>query len=484
MSRPARRARRALTVAAAAAGLVAAAVLAPTSQAGAQDTEPAPAAGGDLPIVFVHGLAGSGAQYETQAMRFASNGYDPDRIRAFEYSTASTLAVIQAATGGHNGSLTAFIDDLRHEYDADQVVLVGHSLGTAVANAYLADTDRAARVAYYVAVDGSSNANCGVGHDDLACMGVWAGGNSGNVGGNNVRLPDESHVEVATSADSFAAQYEFVTGDAPATTQVLPEPPGEVEISGRAVDFPANVGAEGATLEVWRVHSGSGHRTSDRPEATEVIGASGEWGPISVNGLHHYELTVSRPGSGTGHYYFQPFLRSNQLVRLNLSPADSPILENTHAGPDHAAAVVIRNREMWTDHPSGRNDQLTVTTTTAAGARYDTGNVLAGLTANNIIGSHLHDAEATPGESTLNPLPYFPAQPFQTGVDVYMPADAMADGSITFANTPRGAAADLQVVRTPNWPSDEHRIVVNFRDHVQEINSWPECRRQRPSPCG
>lgn len=49
----------------------------------------APAAAGHtgdkpLPIVFVHGSAGSGAQYASVARRFVSNGYPADRIRTFE----------------------------------------------------------------------------------------------------------------------------------------------------------------------------------------------------------------------------------------------------------------------------------------------------------------------------------------------------------------------------------------------------------------
>ncbi len=36
-----------------------------------------------LPIVYVHGGAGSGAQYETQAMRFSSNNY-PNVVRAID----------------------------------------------------------------------------------------------------------------------------------------------------------------------------------------------------------------------------------------------------------------------------------------------------------------------------------------------------------------------------------------------------------------
>ena len=72
-------------------------------------------------------------------------------------------------------------------------------------------------------------------------MGIWQGTNTtGNVGGTNVRLSPQTHVQVTTSAESFAAQYEFFNSEAPRTTLVVPEPPGRVEISGRAVEFPQN----------------------------------------------------------------------------------------------------------------------------------------------------------------------------------------------------------------------------------------------------
>jgi triacylglycerol esterase/lipase EstA (alpha/beta hydrolase family) len=41
-----------------------------------------------VPIVFVHGAAGSAAQYETQARRLAGNGYPARYVRAFEYDSS------------------------------------------------------------------------------------------------------------------------------------------------------------------------------------------------------------------------------------------------------------------------------------------------------------------------------------------------------------------------------------------------------------
>jgi pimeloyl-ACP methyl ester carboxylesterase len=433
---------------------------------------PAAAAADDrLPIVFVHGGAGSGAQYQTQAMRFDSNGYPAELISAFEYNSASPLAIAAAPT-----QLNNHIDAVRAEHGVEQVHLVGHSLGTFVSSLYLGQPARAAKVASYVGVDGQGGATCPGG---VPCIGIWAN-TTGNLGGNNVHLPDQTHVEVATSEASFAAQYGFFTGEAPATTLVLPEPPGQVAIAGRAVDFPANAGTAGATLRIWEVERQTGERKYAEPVATFELDSSGAWGPVKVNGQQHYEFELEREGLATAHKYAQPFIRSSHLVRVLATPVGSAIAANTNAGDGHAAAVVIREREWWGSREP--MDQLWVGTRSASG-NVDAIDVLANVTANNAIGIHLHDAAATPGESTGELLPFFPTQAFQTGVDVFMPANDPPDGTISFVSIPRGDMSSPQVVNVPNWASSEHRINVRFNDYVQDITSWGECMRQRPSPC-
>src|SRR4030043_2274368 len=44
------------------------------------------------PIVFIHGFAGSAAQFESQAMRFESNGYPASYIAAYEYDSSPGLS--------------------------------------------------------------------------------------------------------------------------------------------------------------------------------------------------------------------------------------------------------------------------------------------------------------------------------------------------------------------------------------------------------
>jgi pimeloyl-ACP methyl ester carboxylesterase len=463
--------------------LVMAALMASAGSAAASHTSDSEA----LPIVFVHGGAGSGAQYESIARRFSSNGYPDERIAVFEYNSASPAAIAAAPAG-----VEALINDLRARFGVDQVNLVGHSLGTFVSNNFLADPARRALVRHYVGVDGASNTTCrDVWEPDpaqnIACMGIWAQPQGARaVGSTNHSFEGgQTHVEAATSPESFAFQYEFFTGDEPDTTLILPEPPGQVTISGRAVNFPANAGVEGATLQIWEIDGATGARMDDEPRATFEIGADGNWGPVKVNGQQHYEFVLLRdePGARQHHLYFQPFIRDSHLVRLLTSPPDSDIPNNTNVGPNHAAAVVVRYKEWWNTHPSGRNDLLEVGTTSPSQGDEPPVDILQNVSGNGDIGIHIHDVAPADQVSSLSVIPFFDALAFQTGIDVFMPATDPADGTISFRNAPRGDATRPQVLNIPNRASAGHANTVSFNDYVQDINTWGECKRAKPSPC-
>jgi hypothetical protein len=93
--------------------------------------------------------------------------------------------------------------------------------------------------------------------------------------------------------------------------------------------------------------------------------------------------------------------------------------------------------------------------------------VLTDFVGNAAIGLHVHDDAATPRATSLAALPYFSGQPFQDGIDVYLPASASEspDGTITVTNIPRGVSDRPQTLNVPNWPSDRHSISVMFADH-------------------
>jgi len=216
----------------------------------------------ELPVVFVHGFSGSAQQYETQALRWASNGY-PKPVTGID----------RLFVGFTLDQLDAFIDAALAETGDTKVYAIGHSAGTAVMTSYLNSSPaRAARVAKYIGIDGASNATCPGGVDaggapNVPCMGVWGRGSTTRMVGpdHNVYLSEQGHTQSVTSAESFAAQYEFLTGKAPKTTLILPEHPRDVEISGRALNFPNNTGIDGATLELWEVNLLTGERTRPAP---------------------------------------------------------------------------------------------------------------------------------------------------------------------------------------------------------------------------
>jgi pimeloyl-ACP methyl ester carboxylesterase len=400
-------------------------------------TDPAAALPDDvaLPIVFVHGFAGSAQQYESQAMRFVANGYPAERIVAYDHDGAGL------DIEGYTAGLDEVVDQTLEDLQADQVYLVGHSRGTTVSSAYLGDADRAAKVAKYVAIDGQPCPKV------VPC-----------VAPNQAALPGQAHVETATSKESFAMQYQFLVGEEPDVVDIVAqrEP---VVLSGRAVNFPANTGREGTTLDVWEIAPDTGQRIGPEPVASFDLGADGAFGPLEVKTGGHYEYALSSDPSSTEHHlYPQPYVRSSGLVRLLSSPPDGPTRTNTNAGDDHSSIIAIRMREWYATDAA---DVLEVSTDGSEPV-----NAIVDFVGDGAIGLHLHDDDATPGETSFAALPYFAEQPFQSGIDVFMPASPEADGTITVTNHPRGDATRPQTFNVPNWPSSGHTISLMFADHT------------------
>jgi pimeloyl-ACP methyl ester carboxylesterase len=415
-------------------------------------TDPLPPLPDDvtLPIVFAHGGAGSAQQYASQAMRFAANGYPQDRIVAYDHDGAG-FDVAQFLPG-----LDAVVEDARTRFGADKVYLIGHSRGTLLSTQYLAVPENAAKVAKYISLDG---APCPA--VDIPCITP-----------NQEMLTGQKHVEVATSKESFVMQYKFLVDQEPKVVDIVKQK-APVVLSGRAVNFPQNTGREGARLEFWEVDRATGKRVADEPLETFDIGADGDWGPVTVNPDKYYEQVLYVPGSNRyQHFYPQRFLRSSSLERLLSGPPDSPARMNTNVGDGHVALTVIRMRE-WL--PS---DALEIETASEAGNASEA-NVITednvskmtavmGRSVGEPIALYIHDDAATPGETTLEKLPWFHEQFFQAGIDVFIPGANPANGTISITNLPRGDASKPQQLNVPNWSSTEHVVTVVFSDFPQD----------------
>src|SRR5947209_8489255 len=250
------------------------------------------------PILFVHGIEGSGAQFESQAMRFTSNGYPASWIDEVDYN--STRAV------GDKSEVDQQIDEaiasLKRRTGRSQVDVVAHSLGTSVMYEYFTSGEKAAQrranVAHYINVDGQEK-NPGV-----ATLAVWAGrGTPGRhmEGAQNVTIPNQTHVQTCTSAQSFIQYYTFLTGRAPEQDIV---PQKRIQIAGKTLNFPQNTGLSGATVQIWPLDT-SGRRSSSTPLASIAISdgseGGGAWGPVSGQPGERYEFAVIQPGVGTLH---------------------------------------------------------------------------------------------------------------------------------------------------------------------------------------
>jgi pimeloyl-ACP methyl ester carboxylesterase len=413
------------------------------------------------PIVFVHGFAGSAAQFESQAMRFTSNGYPADWIGALEYDSTFGLASREQVWA----NLDAEIDRILAATGAERVDLAGHSLGTSVLQGYLGSSpERAARAAHHVNIDGFPAAAPPGGVPTLA---VWGMGNDARqiAGAENHHDPSQSHVEVASSAETFGVMYEFLTGRAPRTTDIVPEPPGQVEIAGRASLFLTNAGPTGATLELWRVDPATGHRLADEPEESQVLPADGSFGPRRVNGRKTYELVLSRAGGTAHHFYMSPFVGSSHLVRLPTSEPGSGLDLLRDTSDHHTSLTLVRNQEIWGDqHAAG--DLLTV-----AGQPLATPELTP--QAKRVIGLFAFD-QGVDGVSDLSqPIATLFALPFLSGGDLFLPATTPPDGSIRIETVARSGTGEPEVINVPNWASSTHHVSVMLRDWSQEHDTFP-----------
>ncbi len=400
------------------------------------------------PIIFVHGGSGSGAQFESQAMRFTSNGYPQSHIRVLEYDSSSIGTILPDV----HARLDDLIAELQAETGAAQVDLMGHSLGTAVSQSYLATPARAANVAHYVNIDGGQASAPPGGVPTLA---LWAGtGAPGRqiVGATNVVIPNQSHVETATSEESFFEMYHFLKGKAPFTTRVLPQllP----RISGRVTAFPQNTGLDGATLEVWLVSGRTGKRVGSHPRETFAIGPDGDFGPFKVLYGLSYEFAVRREGQVELDYYYEPFIRSDHLVRLNVADGLAAFIVE---GPDHTALTVLRYKEFWGDR-GAENDVLEIDGTDVINPTvFATSSIGAASVA------YFGFDVGSDGVSNLTSIP-FPFGPlaFLTASDLYIPASP--PGTVKVEVVPRGDFGEARTVNVRNSPSSETRVVVQMHD--------------------
>jgi pimeloyl-ACP methyl ester carboxylesterase len=414
---------------------------------------------GIRPVVFVHGGSGSGAQFESQALRFASNGYPDSFIRVLEYDSSSIGTILPQVLA----RLDALIAEIQAETGFQQVDLVGHSLGTVVSQAFLASPLRAANVAHYVNVDGRV---AGAPPGGVATLALFAGAarevQGEIVGATNITLEDQEHVEAVTSPEAFVEMFRFFTGRSPRTSRIVPALLPFFPVSGRAVLFPQNDGVAGSLVLVFEVNPRTGQRKrgllsrTALPEAIFAIDESGEFGPFRARRGAHYEFALLRDGARPHSFYFEPFLRRDRLVRLNTANEGEGIGRFVPQSDATSAVSISRNKEFRGDRDRD-SDRLFIEGT----------NILNETTApSGFVGAPVaffaFDA-LLDGASNLTVLPPpFALIPFINAVDLVLPADERK--TIDIVTVPRGRLLATRRIRVPARPSSEARISVQLND--------------------
>ncbi len=401
------------------------------------------------PVIFIHGQSGSAQQFETTAMRLTSNGFPQNRIFAFEYNTLDSSNDVAIT------DLDGFIAQVKARTGVAKVDILAHSRGTTVMHQYLSTPARAASVRRYVNFDGRTSDTPPGGVPTLA---IWGEGlQTRAIGGAvNEYFPDKAHTEVTTSAEAFAEVYRFLTGHRARTTQVVPEKPDRVTVKGRALDFPDNTGIAGGTLRVYRLDSETGQRARRKPVYRQALDATGDFGPIKVNGRRHYEFEVTQLDSVKVHNYPEPFERDDHFYRVLSAPLLNPFIARDR---ESVALTVTRMREFWADQPApDANDRLTLD-------GVDLLNPATAPRARRVLAVFTFDQGADGATDTTVSQAPFGSISFLTGVDVFTAASPDASGTVTVTEDMREPRGHRETINVADWPSDAHSVSVFFKDY-------------------
>ena len=290
----------------------------------------------------------------------------------------------------------------------------------------------------------------------MPTLAIWGEGDPARaiVGATNVHLPDQSHTQTVSSAESFGEIFRFLQGRAPHTTRIVPQLFGTAQVSGRAVLFPSNVGVTDATLEVYPVNSLTGGRLSHRPTHRLPLSGDGAFGPVPVLATARYEFAIVRPARRRT---TSTPSRSSARTR---SSAWRPAIPGEGLGAlvdtsdRHTALTIQRQKEWWGDQGDA-GDNLWIN-------GRDVLNAANTPRVKRTIAIFAFDDDSDGVTDLTAPLPEFFSQTFITGVDLFIPSTPAHLGLVRITVGQRGGGYD--VINLPNWRSSAHRVTVSVDD--------------------
>lgn len=310
----------------------------------------------EVPIIFVHGNGDDATKWVPVIWLFESNGYPANRLFAIRLTDPVARRAdhqpeaFRSSTTDQASELSAFVTRVLLETKAKKVVLVGSSRGGLTIRNYVKNAGGAAVVSHAVLcgtpnhgvmatqanLDSEFNANgeflrqlnegpeivegvqfLTLRSDKLDKFAQDTGYEAPELkGAENIVLPGLDHREVAFHPAAFAKMYRFLTNHDP--KQLRPATMDAPVISGVATFSaglaPTNRPLAGLRFRVFALSDGSAER--DGEAMLDVItGASGEWGPLTVQPKRSYEFSLEKDGR-TVSYFMSGIVRSTTLLNF------------------------------------------------------------------------------------------------------------------------------------------------------------------------
>jgi hypothetical protein len=271
-------------------------------------------------------------------------------------------------------------------------------------------------------------------------------------GAQNVTIPDATHVQTATAAESFQQMFKFFRGRLPSRDIASQR---KIVLAGKALEFPQNTGEAGDTVEIWPLNS-QGERVGSAPLAsipiTDGSTGGGAWGPVAAKAGQRYEFALVKPGGKTIHTYMEPFVRSDYAVRIL---ASVPLEQDTGKFPGSSGAVMIRYEELWGNEP-GQNDELLIN-----GLNVCTASLCPWEKEVNAYFAFNWEGKQ---ESTLGEEPVLSKLPFIQAAQVYIPGSTPPNATVSYQLRSR-RGGELRTLNIPNWEGTTDQAQIFWNDY-------------------